>query len=1622
MGIKMGIKSKILAPGIVVILLVAVAILISNIFLFSGFVDDSTIDRINSAAKVASNSLYSLKAEARAVSLSISKDSEIISAVSGNNRDKLLARANVLQNETGIDFCTITDKNGTVIARTHDPEKYGDSVVSQANVRSALRAKAMTAVEEGSVVRLSVRSGTPVFNSRGEVAGVVSVGYRLDTDRFVDSIKEMMDCEVTVVLGDERIATTILQEDGTRGVGTRADPKVTETVLSGKDYSGRVNILGRIAVSKYIPVYGPEGKAIGMLFLGQYLDDEIRTIWSFVEGGSVITVVMLVISVVIVLIVLGRIVRPILAMTKAASALAVGDTEIDIRVNTNDEMHTLAEAFNSMIKDIRSQVQIIEHIAAGDLEVSPQARSAKDIMNISLGKLNATIRAQAAALKAEHERIQLMLDATPLASRMWDRNYNIIECNEAAVKMFNLKDKREYIDRYYDLSPQYQPDGQKTRDKSKALVVEAFEKGSSASDWMYQLLDGTPVPSEVTLVRIPYGGDYVVAAYSRDLREQKKMISEIEQRDNMLQTVNKAAEILLRSETGDFEKILHRCMEMMTRVINADRMYIFKNFTENGKLFCTQMYEWSGGVQSFQNTDFTTNISYDEKTPVIKDAFLRGDSVHMLVRDMPPAEREWFSAQGILTVLIVPVFIQNEFWGVVGFDNCRSEKLFAEREVSVMRSGSLLVANALLRNEDTLRIKETSAKLETALDDARDANNAKSSFLAHMSHEIRTPLNAVVGLSELALDYASLDAETEDKLEKIHGSGMTILSIVNDILDISKIESGKFEIYPIQYDTPSLINDIVTLNIVRIGEKPITFKLYADENLPVELFGDDLRIKQIFNNLLSNAFKYTNSGTVEWRMEFERDGGDVWLVSSIQDTGIGIKPEGVKKLFSDYNQVDVKTNRKVEGTGLGLAITKNLVEMMGGTITVESEYGKGTTFRVRIRQKLVSDAPIGKAVAENLMGLRYTISRRAKNTKLIRVNMSYARVLVVDDVATNLDVVKGMLKPYKMKVDCALSGPQAIEMIRAENPRYSAVFMDHMMPDMDGIEATHIIREEIGTEYARNVPIIALTANAIHGNEEMFLSRGFQDFISKPIDITKLDAVLRRWVRNKDLEKAEDSNPPSDGNCAAGNVRSLLDGITIKGVDKKKALERFSGDETVFIDVLRSYASGTRPILNDLEKYLETGNFKDYAIAVHGIKASSYAIFAQEAGKMAEELEKAAKAGNSDAVKSGHYDFVKAAVTILDNIDKALAGINLSADKPSAAAPDPVLLQELRDACKAFDMDKVDSVMARLESFRYENGEKLVECLRRHVGNMDFEKISEWSIPEVTGLSCNNETSAAKEDFDFTAPDAQILIVDDNETNLKIASGLLKPLGIHVDTAGNGEQALRMIRGRHYDVIFMDQMMPVMDGIEAVGKLRNMEEEYYKKVPVIALTASNEPGDREIFLQAGMNDFMMKPVEKKEIAAKIRQWLPAGLLREKSLPDHDKREQSSAPAEGQTDDLPVIDGIDSREGIRYAGTKEFYISLLGYFYGQIDSKAEKIEKCLADRLLRDVTIEVHSLKGTAKMIGAKELSEGFSRLERYGHDNNIEALERETPDVLKQYRSLKDSLKPFVGSGEPEKK
>ena len=439
--------------------------------------------------------------------------------------------------------------------------------------------------------------------------------------------------------------------------------------------------------------------------------------------------------------------------------------------------------------------------------------------------------------------------------------------------------------------------------------------------------------------------------------------------------------------------------------------------------------------------------------------------------------------------------------------------------------------------------EEVVTSLKTFITDAENASKAKGNFLANMSHEIRTPMNAIIGMAELIL-REELPPEAQDHAETIKNSGKHLLAIINDILDFSKIESGKMDIMDVEYSFHTMINDLLSVINTRMVNPKVQFIAYMEQNIPNRMIGDEVRIRQVLLNLLSNAVKYTREGSITLNVKWEKISDDaLTLIIKIKDTGIGIKKEDLEKLHLEYSQFDVEKNRNIEGTGLGLSIAYSLVQLMGGEINAESTYGTGSVFTLSLPQKYVPGAVIeltnddvirtGQKIL--LSGNTHAAIRKAtvnaglddNKQAFVKFRMPAARILVVDDFTTNLKVAKGLFAPYKATVDTCLSGKEALEAVKQSE--YDLIFMDYMMPEMDGVEAVKQLRALDDVKH-KTLPIIALTANALVGAKEMFLENGFDDFISKPIEVMKLNQILAKWVPTEKQEAfttKEEAKPPT---------------------------------------------------------------------------------------------------------------------------------------------------------------------------------------------------------------------------------------------------------------------------------------------------------------------------------------------------------------------------------------------------------------------------------------------------------------------------------------------------------------
>ena len=547
------------------------------------------------------------------------------------------------------------------------------------------------------------------------------------------------------------------------------------------------------------------------------------------------------------------------------------------------------------------------------------------------------------------------------------------------------------------------------------------------------------------------------------------------------------------------------------------------------------------------------------------------------------------------------------------------------------------------------KVKE-SDELRAAKNLAEQANHAKSDFLANMSHEIRTPINAIMGMNEMVL-RESKDENIREYAINIESASKTLLSLINDILDFSKIEAGKMEIIPADYDSAIFFNDVVNMTSVKAKQKQLDFQVEIDPDIPSVLHGDEVRNRQIIVNILNNAVKYTKEGTVKFVVEGIRDNDEFTLKMQVADSGIGIRKEDMSKLFGDFQRLDLEQNRSIEGTGLGLAITRSLLERMNGRIEVSSEYGKGSVFTVYLSQVVIDEKPIGD--------FRQKFETLAKQEKEYHESFAApeAKALVVDDNEMNLVVVKALLKKTGIRITTCMSGMECLELVDKE--RFDVILLDHMMPEMDGIETLNRIKNS--ENQCKEVPVIALTANAIVGAKEEYLKAGFSDYLSKPIDGIELEKMLLKFlppnkvVTNGAENNIENSDANNDVTEVAKDIAQESSTDTANEMPQEdeplinmKVGLRYCMDSMDFYkEMLELYCEGFDERVTNITEALNAQDWNNYTVFVHGLKSTSLNIGGEQTSNLAKELEAAGK-----VLKEG--DNEESRSFILKNHDKLM--------------------------------------------------------------------------------------------------------------------------------------------------------------------------------------------------------------------------------------------------------------------------------------------------------------------------------------------------------------------------------
>ena len=770
------------------------------------------------------------------------------------------------------------------------------------------------------------------------------------------------------------------------------------------------------------------------------------------------------------------------------------------------------------------------------------------------------------------ERMALMFNNTPTIITLWDSDFKILDFNDEVLRRYETT-REDYEKNFLDFSPKYQPDGSLSNVKSAEYFKKALTEGEVEFDWLHQDSKGTFIPSQVYAYKTNFRGKDAVLTYTRDMREIQAAKAKEEEITKRMQMMFDSAPLFIEYWDRDYNLV-------------DSNMATVRSFSPFGN-----KEEYRANWESvFPEIQPNGRNSHSYWKINLEHTFLNGYNTW---------EMTCLGLKG-------EIYVEVRAW----------KMKFGDEDVVITYASDVTELKNYI--EANMRERE-----KTMI--AEENSLAKSRFLAKMSHEIRTPISAVLGISEIQLQKKH-PISTEEAFVKIHSSANVLLGIVNDILDLSKIESGRMEIVRQKYQSASLIWDVIQLNLIYMGDKPIKFIIKVDPNLPAWLIGDELRLKQIMNNILSNALKYTEKGSVRLSVT-SRQRVDTILLIVISDTGMGMSEEQVAAIFDEYSRFHEEKHRFVVGTGLGMSIASKLIDLMKGTITVNSREGIGTTVHIEIPQGTHGTEVLGTETVANLEKFKGD-SSIARKQGLEAKPMEYGKVLVVDDMEVNLYVAKGLLDMYKLQTETVISGFEAINRIK-EGYVYDIIFMDHMMPEMDGIEAVKHIRELGYTGI-----IIAFTANALVGQAEEFMKNGFDGFMSKPIQIPHLDSILMKYIHDK-------YNPEEEP-----EEQVLVEEIELEEYD-------LGYDPETLQMIKDEFVRTQKDVFPQITAAIDSENFKEAAHLVHTLKGIAGLLREDRIWEVAENIEMTLK--NNEVPDE---DYVQDLENLLTNLLKSLGEEN----------------------------------------------------------------------------------------------------------------------------------------------------------------------------------------------------------------------------------------------------------------------------------------------------------------------------------------------------------------------------
>ncbi len=899
---------------------------------------------------------------------------------------------------------------------------------------------------------------------------------------------------------------------------------------------------------------------------------------------------------------------------------------------------------------------------------------------------------------------------------------------------------------------------------------------------------------------------------------------------------------------------------------------------------------------------------------------------------------------------------------------------------------------------------------------ADTANKAKSAFLANMSHEIRTPINAILGMDEMIL-RESAEKETLGYAADIQSAGKTLLSLINDILDFSKVEEGKMEILPTQYDLSSVINDLVNMILSRAEDKGLRFDVQADESTPHLLYGDEIRIRQCVLNILTNAVKYTEKGSVTLNIGYEKiDDGKILLRFRISDTGIGMKQEDMDKLFAPFARIEEMRNRTIEGTGLGMSITQQLLDLMGSKLEVESVYGEGSTFSFAVEQPVIKWEGVGHLTC------RIDQSAESRKTYHELFHAPDARILIVDDTPVNLSVVKGLLKRTRMTVDTAESGPEAIK--KAAEQKYDMIFIDHMMPGMDGIETLGELKK---LPDADRTTYVALTANAVSGARERYLAAGFSDYLSKPVDGRKLEKMLMAYLPKEKVHKPEDTAPAPV---------ALQGKPTVLIVDDDEQICRLAADilgKSFHVESCHdgakaaARASELCPDLILLDFNLGGMTGFDVLRELRARPATGEIPVVFLTGERDESTE-------IEGFRLGAADFVRKPFVpeVLRQRTKRIIAL----DRLQRDLQSEVRRQTLRAGRLTKEMMLALSKTVDAKD-HYTNGhsERVAAYSAEIARRMGKSAREQEQIYEMGLMHDIGKIGVAEEIINKTSR-----LTDEEFEKIKrhtvVGSEILHLITEMPELADGARSHHEKYNGTGYpdglkgtDIPEAARIICLADCYDAMTSTRTYskpraQSEVRAEIERCSGTQF-DPAIARVMLAMIDED---KDYVMTEKTADIHVWKGSDKLWSLSEPETlagaaAPEEEEDEPTVELPDWLTHVEELDVDSGLLHCGTEETYLETLTIFAKNTPSSADEIEGYYHDGNLADTTVKVHALKSMSRAIGAEELGTLAEKLEFAGKAGDTQTLDAELPDLLARFRALGAALAPLcAGTAEGEKR